>query len=232
MPFQIEELAAECRVADPEEFVRNMRELRSFLEEANTHVNLTRLTSERDFFIKHVYDSLAAAKYFPVLAEERLDVADIGCGGGFPSLVLAMAYPKLRIRAIDSTGKKIRFVAAAAEKFHLKNLVAVQGRSNELNLKREYFMKYDVVTARAVSAAPLLVASTDNFLRRGGFYLLYKTPEQAAEDLPVLEKMGGRWERSEVFFLPEGEGERCFVSGSLAKPARPGDASGPCGKGS
>ncbi len=217
---QIIQFAADCGVENPELFARRMLELRVFLEEANRHVNLTRLTGEKDFLIKHVYDSLAAAKYFPALAEQPLTVADIGCGGGFPSLVLAAAFPKLKIKAIDSTGKKIRFVASAAEKFSLRNLTAIQGRSNELNLKKEHIGKFDIVTARAVSTAPLMVASTDNFLRQDGSYLLYKTPEQAAEDLPILEKMGGNWRQSEIFSLPEDAGQRCFIIGSLRKIPR------------
>ena len=96
-----------------------------------------------------------------------------------------------------------------------KNITAIQGRSNELNLKKEYQFKFDIVTARAVAPSPLIVAGTENFLKKTGEYILYKTPEQAAEDLPILLKMGGKWQKTDDFELPEAAGARCFIWGRL-----------------
>ncbi len=202
-------------MADAAKFAEGAEKLRLFLEETNRHVNLTRLTGEKDFYIKHVIDSLAPGKYFPEYTAESAAVADIGCGAGFPSLILALAYPQLRLTAIDSTGKKIAFVAAAAKMLNLKNLHAVQGRSTEMNCKAEFRHRFDLVVARAVAPAPRIVADSDNFLRKSGKYVLYKTPDQASEDLPVLRKMGGNWQQSDIFELPEDAGRRCFVFGNL-----------------
>ncbi len=178
---------------------------------ANEHVNLTRITERQDFYIKHVADSLLLLKAFPGLPEERFSIADIGCGAGFPSLILALAHPRWKICAIDSTGKKTAFVARMKDVLELHNLRVITGRSRELDHKPEFRRMFDVVTARAVATAPVLVADTRNFLRASGRYILYKTPDQVAEDLPLMGAFPGTWRASAVYSLPEGAGERQFL---------------------
>ena len=112
--FSLSAFAAECRVADPERFTRLCGRFFELLTAANADFNLMRITSREDFEVKHVADSLAVARCFPELAEKSWRIADIGCGAGFPSVVLAAAFPHLDVRAIDSTHKKVDFVTAAA----------------------------------------------------------------------------------------------------------------------
>ncbi|MDD3153633.1 MAG: 16S rRNA (guanine(527)-N(7))-methyltransferase RsmG [Victivallaceae bacterium] len=197
---------------DPDGFASQMQKLHKLLVCENEKYNLTRLTGAEDFAIKHVYDSLAAVRYFPELATEKLRLADIGCGAGFPSLVLAAAFPNLQVTAIDSTGKKVHFVALAAKELGLKNCSAVQGRSIELNRQARFQGAFDVVTARAVAPACKIVGEACRFPAQNGFFLLYKTPEQASEDLAELSANGdGQWQTTEAFALPGGAGMRLFL---------------------
>ncbi len=215
MSFDLLKYAKECNVERAEEFVVECAKLREFLVEANKITNLTRITEEEDFAIKHVADSLSIARCFPKLATERLLIADIGCGAGFPSLVLAMAFPNLSICAIDSTGKKIKFVASAAEHLGLKNLRAVQGRSTELNHKAEFKHKFDIVTARAVAESPTIYLDAKDFINRRGRFIFYKTPEQIANELPILKRVDKfsklEWHQTEPFELPNNSGTRQFL---------------------
>ncbi len=182
------------------------------LVEANSRVNLTRILERRDFYVKHVADSLLLVQTFPRLREKPLRVADIGCGAGFPSLVLALACPNWQLTAIDSTGKKTAFVQRMKELLRLDNLTVVTGRSRELDRRSEFRHAFDLVTARAVAAAPVIVADSRNFPRPGGGYILYKTPEQAAADLIELRKhAAGNWRVTPVLELPEGAGARQFL---------------------
>ena len=180
--------------------------------EVNEYMNLTAITDLDGVILKHYADSLTAAKYLP----EDVSLIDIGCGAGFPSLVLAMAFPALKITAIDSTGKKIDFVTAAAEEFHLTNLRAVHGRSNELNRMPEFRNRFDIVTARAVATAPKIVGDAPDFPKRDGRFILYKTPAQAEEDLPELKRLAAKFQRQwhveGPFALPGDCGERCFLT--------------------
>ncbi len=216
MAFDLAEYARSCGVEDPDVFRERCDELYRLLIEANRQVNLTRITEPQEFNLKHIADSLAIARFFPELAEEKLTVADIGCGAGFPSLVLALAFPRLRITAIDSTGKKTAFVERAAAALGLTNLKVVTGRSNELNRRQEFRSRFDIVTARAVAPAPVIYGDADCFIKRKtGRFILYKTPDQAAEDLPALSRLcrsaGIEWKVTESFELPEGAGTRLFL---------------------
>ncbi len=214
MSFNLAAFAAECHVADPAGFAERCGTLRVFLEETNGKINLTRIAGEEDFAVKHVADSLSIARFFPEIAEKTLEIADIGCGAGFPSLVLAMAYPRLRVTAIDSTGKKAAFVGEAAKLLHLKNLKPIHGRANELNRKAEFAKKFDIVTARAVAPAETILRDCRNFPARGGRFILYQSPERAETDSGSL-KLPVRCRITPAFDLPCNAGRRCFLEIAL-----------------
>ena len=214
MLFDFAGFARKARITEPEEFVKKCEFLRCFLEEVNKEVNLTRITGKNDFELKHAADSLLLPIVFPELADRELRIADIGCGAGFPSLILALAFPHWQITAIDSIGKKVNFVRQAAEKLGLTNLNAIQGRAVELNRKAEFQKKFDIVTARAVAPSPKLYRETDKFPVKNGAWIFYKTPGQSAEELPELQKMNHiHWEVSYEISLPGDAGTRLFVKG-------------------
>lgn len=209
MSFDLAAFARDCGVSEPEKFAARCETLRQMLEEANRTTNLTRIVGETDFAVKHAADSLMIGKVFPELAVRPLRIADVGCGAGFPSLILALAYPQLRITAIDSTGKKIAFVADAAEKLGLDNLAAVHGRANELDRQDAFRRRFDVVTARAVAPAASIVRDCRHFPAPGGRFLLYQSPDRAETDRAEVKGMTCRI--TPAFDLPEDAGKRCFL---------------------
>lgn len=218
MDFDLPTFAAGCAVKNSGDFAVKCEQLRLYLCECNEHVNLTRLTSENDFYFKHVADSLSIAAVFPEIAAESFKIADIGCGAGFPSLILALAFPQLQITAIDSIGKKINFVRNAAKLLQLNNLTAIHGRSVELNCKKEFQGKFDIVTARAVAPSPKIYREASKFIHRRGRFIFYKTPIQAEEEKNDLSKSKEIcWSNTPVFTLPGDAGERLFTVGSLQK---------------
>ena len=214
MGVVLSELASDHQVADPERFSELCGRFFELLSEANSRMNLTRITTREDFDLKHVADSLAVVRFFPELAHQRLRVADIGCGAGFPSVVLAAAFPQLQITAIDSTRKKVAFVGEAARALGLRNLRAVAGRAVELARQTQFRDAFDVVTARAVATAEKLLRECRNMPVRGGRFILYKTPVQTAELEAVADKREFRWEAGPEFELPGGAGTRIFLVGT------------------
>ncbi len=223
MAFDLVGFAAECGVTDPEHFTRACLRLRELLEEANRTVNLTRIVAPEAFAVKHVADSLSIARFFPELRSETLHVADIGCGAGFPSLVLALAFPQLRLTAIDSTGKKTAFVERTAATLGLRNCRVITGRSCELNRRGECKHRFDVVTARAVAPARTIWKDARDFPNRNGRFIFYKTPEQAETDLPEVSAASREhhttWRLTPVFELPENCGSRLFLYSHRDLPA-------------
>jgi 16S rRNA (guanine527-N7)-methyltransferase len=209
-------LAKRAKVHDFDMLIEKCTTLYQILTIANEQVNLTRIDSEEGFWIKHVADSLMLGVAFPDLTQQHLRVGDIGCGAGFPSLVLAMAYPGWKISAIDSVGKKTAFVESAAVGLELKNLEVINGRTREMGHRPLYQKKFDLLTARAVGVIPTIYADARRLIADRGRWIFYKTPEQAAQELETLQKTpppGARlkWQATKVEELPDGAGSRLFV---------------------
>ena len=207
-------------------FMENMTVLQSFLYETNEKFNLTALGPEA-FWSKHVADSLSLIKALPEIAVEPYKLLDLGCGAGFPSLVLAAAFPALQVTSVDSTGKKIAYVNEAAGKLGLKNLLGIHARGNELARKAPYLGAYDIVTARAVSDVETLIKEGAGFLKGEGRGVLavYRTSSQLEGEKDFLKRNKKiSWSSTELFSLPEEAGMRQFLlvrkNGAGAKSGR------------
>lgn len=194
-------------------FMEKMTVLQAFLYETNEKFNLTALGPET-FWSKHVADSLSLVKAIPEIASLPYKLLDLGCGAGFPSLVLAAAFPALQITSVDSTGKKIAYVNDAAGKLGLKNLLGVHARGNELARKEPYAKAYDIVTARAVSDVETLLKEGSGFLKGEGRGVLaiYRTSSQLEGEKDFLNRNRKvNWTSTELFSLPEEAGMRQFL---------------------
>ena len=111
---------------------------------------------------------------------------DIGCGGGFPCLPIAIEYPDLKMVGIDSIRKKIASVQNIAEKLELKNLELICDRVE--NIKDKGF---DIIVSRAVADMSKISDYALPLLKKGGFFVAYKS-KKALEELdgakPILKK--------------------------------------------
>lgn len=99
---------------------------------------------------RHILHSLAIAKI--VQFKKKTSILDVGTGGGFPGIPLAILFPKAKFHLIDSIGKKMKVVNAVIQELDLKNTSAEQKHSNELK------GRFDFVVSRAVTAFPKFVA--------------------------------------------------------------------------
>ena len=157
------------------------------LLEENRRYNLTAIREEEKAALLHFTDSLTIASLLP----ENASVIDVGAGGGFPSLPLAVCRPDLRITALDATEKKVFYLNESARLFGISNLRALAGRAEALASDAAHREKYDVATARAVSALPVLTELCLPFVRTGGIFLAMKGEAAEAEiaaagDAPIL----------------------------------------------
>lgn len=165
------------RLAGSESLPQFLR-LRTELFDWNTRVNLTAITEPVEVLLKHFLDSLALLE---VVDPERARVLDIGAGAGFPGLPLKLARPQWRIVLLEATGKKVAFQRHIIETLGLENVEAIHGRAEEIAHKPAYRASFDLVTARAVAALPILLEYAAPFCRVGGRILLPKKGELAAE---------------------------------------------------
>ena len=118
------------------------------LIEANSRVNITAITDRDEVIVKHFADCVRVAEYIP----QNADVVDIGCGGGFPTLPLAIVRPDIKIFAVDSVAKKLVFVDGVSRDLGLSVTVAA-ARAEELGHDEELREKFDVCVSRAVASS-------------------------------------------------------------------------------
>ncbi|CDN30949.1 rRNA small subunit 7-methylguanosine (m7G) methyltransferase GidB [Mucinivorans hirudinis] len=115
----------------------------------NAQINVISRKDIDELYIRHVLHSLAIIR--TGLIDGSGSVLDVGCGGGFPGIPLAIMLPQVEFTLCDSIGKKIKVVGEVSQALGLKNVVAVCGRAEDVPGKIEG--KYDWVVSRAV--APL-----------------------------------------------------------------------------
>ncbi len=140
------------------------------LVEVNKFMNLTAITDEDGIILRHLVDSLLISEYIP----QNAKLIDVGCGAGFPSLPLAIVREDISITALDSTEKRIRYVAETAKLLGLDNVRAIAARAEDFAKLPEEREKYDCATARAVAALPILCELTIPFVRVGGKFVAMK----------------------------------------------------------
>lgn len=133
----------------PEQLIAFQR-LDLLYKEWNARINVISRKDIDSLYERHVLHSLAIAKFIRFTAGTQ--VLDVGTGGGFPGIPLAIFFPNTRFHLVDSIGKKIKVVKELAESLELNNVSAEQIRAEQLK------GKYDFVVSRAVTKLPEFVS--------------------------------------------------------------------------
>lgn len=126
-----------------EKQIEQFERLQSLYEEWNAKINVISRKDMHQFYIRHVLHSLGIAKVMGF--QPGTKVLDIGTGGGFPGIPLAILFPDTHFHLVDSIGKKITVVKEVARALKLSNVEAQQARAETL------VRKYDFVISRAVT---------------------------------------------------------------------------------
>lgn len=163
--------------------------MKIFLEE-NSKVNLISKNDEKYLWEKHVFDSLAIENFFEKFDTSKIkNILDIGTGGGFPSIPIAITYPHLKVTALDSIAKKIRAVQTIKDKLNIENLEPICTRVENLDAK------FDMITSRAVSSLKNICEYALPKLKKGGYFVAYKsrkTPQEIEEANSILKKYNSK----------------------------------------
>ncbi len=184
---------ANCVPSAVRERLRSYVILTRMLLEFNEHTNITAINDPARLAVLHYCDSLTVSAELSAGAR----VADIGCGGGFPTLPLAIARPDLSITAIDSTAKKLKFVSTAAEALELGGIQTLAIRAEDGAHDAALRESFDHVTARAVASLPILCELCLPYIKAGGSFCAMKGPrgeDEAAEACRAAEMLGGKIE--------------------------------------
>lgn len=166
--------------------------LGTLYEEWNARINVVSRKDMEHLYTRHILHSLAIAKVCQF--EAGATVVDIGCGGGFPSVPLAIMFPDTEFIGVDSIAKKIRVVEGIKEGADIKNLKAINSRAEQLGIKADY------VVSRAVTEMARFMPWAWGLLRKGqrGTLpngILYLKGGELAEELAATRR---KWDLYDI----------------------------------
>lgn len=186
------------------EFNINTKQVDKFLTyllETNKKMNLTAITDKEEMISKHIYDSLLISKVYDF---KNKTILDVGSGGGFPGIPLAMLYPTSHFVLVDSTMKKVKYLDEVTKALNLTNVEVKCARVEELNEKE----KYDVAIARALSELRIYLELVTYLVKVNGNVIALKgknaNDELAASD-NAIKKLNLSLNKIQAAAIPTGE---------------------------
>ena len=181
----------------------------------NQNINLSAHRTKDRVWMGNILDSLGAFDAIEAFssAQTPLRILDIGTGGGFPLLPLAITLPYHHFTGMDSVKKKIDAVQRIIDALNLSNVSLITGRAEELGSNAQNQEHYDIVTAKAVAETRLLLEYCAPFVKVGGHILLWKSmniddeissSKRAEVELhlqrktPIPYELGGDWGQRQI----------------------------------
>lgn len=182
------------------------------LVEYNKKVNLTNIVQPKDIVIKHFLDSLAVIDAVSIPENARL--IDVGTGAGFPGVPIKIVRPDIELTLLDSLNKRINFLKQLISELGLNNVHTVHARAEEAGRKPGFRHAFDVATARAVAALPVLCEYCIPLVKPNGLFITMKGREveqelQSAQN--AIAVLGARVEKVKTFNLPDGSGRSNII---------------------
>ena len=192
---------------------------RALLLEYNEKYNLTTILEEEDMFYKHFLDSAAGEFLF----EKNSNIAEIGSGAGFPSLVLKILRPDLSFDLFESVGKKCEFLNVVVEKLGLSKMHIYNVRAEDAAKDQTFREKYDYAVARAVARMNTLSEYCLPFVKVGGKFVAYKSGDltEIFEAESAYKILGAKKKEVYQYALPKEYGERTLAVIEKRKPTPP-----------
>ncbi len=149
--------------------------------EYNSNINLISKNDVKFLFQKHIYDSLAFNLFYEKYSSKQLlNIMDIGTGGGFPAIPIALLYKNIDVTALDSINKKINFIKTVIDKLEIKNINPICSRVEELPLSMK--SSFDVIVSRAMADLRVILEYAIPYLKIGGYFIAYKS-QKAEEEI-------------------------------------------------
>lgn len=142
-----------------------LSQLHDIYEYYNSKINLISRKDFENFYLHHVIHSLTLYKF---IENKKLNILDLGTGGGFPGIPLSIFFEKNTFLLVDSISKKIKVLNQIIKKLNLNNVQTLNGRVEEVN------DKHDIIVCRAVTSIPNIINWTKKCTKKGSVILLLK----------------------------------------------------------
>lgn len=212
---KMEAFAAECEALGISLSEKQLDQFLTYyhmLIEKNKVMNLTAITEFEEVLQKHFLDSLSVVKAYGLSGRESM--IDIGTGAGFPGIPLKIAFPEMKIILLDSLNKRLVFLNEVIEELGLENIETIHGRAEDFGKDQKYREQFDLCLSRAVANLSTLSELCLPFVKRGGYFISYKSgqvDEEVQDAKRAIQLLGGKNTRLEKFALPNSDISRSFV---------------------
>lgn len=143
-----------------------------------------------------------------------ISIIDVGTGAGFPGLPIKIAFPNNEVVLLDSLNKRIKFLNEVINQIGVSGVSAVHARAEEAARNKDYREKFDCCVSRAVANLATLVEYDLPFVKKGGYFVAYKSgniEEELLESNKAITLMGGKIRFIYKFMLPDSDIERSLV---------------------
>ncbi len=191
-----------------EELIKFEKFLEIFME-TNAQINLSAIRDADGIVEKHFIDSLMLAIFMDI----EWKVADMGTGGWFPGIPLAITHPDAEFTLIDSVGKKLKCVDEFASQLDLNNVDTLNGRAEDVWRDKDHRAQYDLVVSRATANFPTLIEYVLPLLKIGGIFAAYKLDdkEELKSTKKALSRMWGKIIKVKNYTLADQERTIVFI---------------------
>lgn len=196
----IEDLGLKCN----DETIDKFSKYREILVEWNQKMNLTGIEEEKEVYIKHFLDSVAAVKKGYI--KDGMSIIDVGTGAGFPGLPLRICLENSKVTLLDSLNKRINFLSEVCTNINIDDIELIHGRAEDFGKDEKYREQYDIATARAVAGLPILMEFCVPFIKVGGYFVCLKGPNadtELEESRKAMEVLGLEFVEKIDVELPE-----------------------------
>ena len=207
---KLKEKAEAIGVLLDEAILEQFYEYKNLVIDWNEKINLTAITDDAEFIVKHFVDSLTINKYI----EKNKTIIDIGTGAGFPGIPLKILNKDNKIVLFDSLNKRLKVLEDIIEKIKLENIETLHGRAEETFKNKKYREMYDIAVSRAVAALNVLVELMLPAVKVGGICICMKGNNadiEIDEAKKAIKELGGEILKVEKIVLPELNLERNIV---------------------
>ena len=159
--------------------------LETLYQDWNLKINVVSRKDIDEIYLRHVLHSLGIAKI--IQFQKGTEILDVGPGGGFPGIPLAIMFPECHFTLVDSIGKKIRVVEEVVQGLGLMNVTAINKRVENLE------GRYDFIVSRAVAAMPTFVRWVQGCIKKKSMHhlkngILYLKGGDLQEELSGFDK--------------------------------------------
>lgn len=203
-----EEFVVECKKINifltPDQ-LEKLNKFYHLMLEWNQKINLTRITEEKEVYLKHFYDSLTINKVIDLNKVKTM--CDVGTGAGFPGIVIKIIFPNIKTTLVDSLQKRVNYLNEVIKELKLNDIKAIHVRGED------YKETFDLVTSRAVANIEKLVKYTMHLVKKDGTFIGMKGNIDEELTQNVRKELEKKYiiEKIEYFELPKEQSKRSLI---------------------